>query len=137
MKVKMNDSTIKECLGEVIYIGFKSSAKYEDGEKVADIGAVQYDLGAPLYANNNQEGASIQVRVETDRKPNIKPFKPVKFTNLVYDPYAGVSQMGDNARGILNDRFTCDAIEALHPQDRLYDEETGEKIEDKSIVSKK
>jgi len=137
MKVKMNDSTIKECLGEVIYIGFKSSAKYEDREKIADIGSVQYDLGASLYVNNNQEGASIQVKVETDRKPNIKPFKPVKFTNLVYDPYASVAQMGDNARGVLNDRFTCDAIEALHTQDRLYNEGTGEIIEDKPIINKK
>lgn len=129
MIVKMTEQVIKETLGEVILIGSKTSAKYDaNGNKVVDVESITADLGAPLYTNATQEGASIQVKIMTTDRPNIKPLKRVKFINLVYDPYASTASMGTGVRGVLMDRFKCDGIEAYYPEDRLYDELTGEKV---------
>ncbi|KRN59858.1 hypothetical protein CKN73_09110 [Carnobacterium divergens] len=129
MKVLMTKEIIEKALGaegEILFIGSKTSALYENQQKVADVGSVTCDIGAPLYRNATQEGASIQVKIDNvDKRPNVKPMKPIKFINLVYDPYASVAT-GNNPRGVLIDRFSCDGVEALNPQDRLYDETTGE-----------
>ncbi|ARF67324.1 hypothetical protein B7C51_04980 [Paenibacillus larvae subsp. pulvifaciens] len=127
MKVPMDEKAIEKTLGEVRFIGRKISKKYGDnGEVIQEVGSVTFDIGAPLYESGNKEGSTIEVKVETDEPPKIKPYGRVKLKGLVYDPYATVQNMRDSSRGVIVDRFTADAILPLTDDDKIVDEETGE-----------
>ncbi|MBC2369721.1 hypothetical protein HBP99_13825 [Listeria booriae] len=130
MKIQLTEQQKAQVLGEVRFIGAKVNHPFEDGKRDESIiESVTFNLAAPMY------GEAITLRVDTNEAPNIKPYGLVNITDLVYDPYAGVSTFGGQSRGKLMDRFTASSVLPASPSERLADE-NGEKTDPKMTETK-
>lgn len=123
MKIKMNESTIKENMGEVVYIGIDTRKVYDGEERkyTDEILSLRVNLGCEKMED------SFTVEVLSKEIPNVKKWGRVKFEGLEYDPYPGVNSYerdgATKSRGLINDRFRCERVLPATPADRKADED--------------
>lgn len=129
MKIELTEGQVKQNLGEIRFIGAKGQYGYVNGERTTEIEKVTVTIGAP------QMNGSIEIKLETNKMPNIKPYAPIKVVGLAYDPYATTTSFNGDTRAKMMDRFSGIEVIPENPNDRLADE-NGEKIEEKPKATK-
>ncbi|MBF2389850.1 hypothetical protein IA525_03775 [Listeria seeligeri] len=129
MKIELTEGQVQANLGELRFIGAKPQFGFEDGKRTDVIETVTCNIGAPVV------GGSIDIKLETNKVPNIKNYAVVKVVGLAYEPYATTTTFNGNTRAKMMDRFTGIEIVPVNANDRLADE-NGEKIEEKPKASK-
>lgn len=130
MKIIMNETCVKENLGEVMLLGVTARHPYNETTREYDeaiIDSITVNLACTNLDN------SITVQLEEKEMPNVKNWGKVRVAGLVYSPSATANSFEDRntgksrSYGSINDRFTAIRIEPLTPSDIKADE-NGEMI---------
>lgn len=112
MKMPVRNDMVKEVFGRVIYLGKAERFEY-DGEKRE---YTDKKLSQSIEVGCEKLENSITVQVDSLDDFDIPKFADLEFIGLVYDPYATVStynsDAGTRSRGVLTERFRCEAVRA-------------------------
>lgn len=124
MKIIMNESCVKENLGDVMLLGVSVRHPYNEATREYDENVID-SISVNLACTNLEN--SITVQLEETEVPNVKTWGNVRVAGLVYSPSATANSFEDRSTGrqrsygSINDRFNAVRIEPLTPADKKAD----------------
>ncbi|WP_239257329.1 hypothetical protein [Listeria ilorinensis] len=126
MKINLTEEQVKEIFGNLFLINFKVNENYQTKE----VESVTFNVAGD---NPGLRDGSYPIKIETNQRPNIKPFGRIKMIGAVYAPrvQSGAIDGGNGQRasawGKIVENFEAKDILPASPADQIANAD-GERV---------